>query len=334
MEKYTNEELLEVLPAHIRELKSTILSPKQKAVLGQLIILDGLDKKNSEGYIFRSNKDLCTDCDIKEEKTVIIAVRKLVWMGFIETIRGSRKEASLYRINKKAIEDYGKTKVDDYCKTPIEDYSNNYSNKIVEMADRIKELENTVKILVERITVIEGKNYSTDKDIDKELDIDKNINNNILNNNIYNINNNILEETVNNKELETEGSEENLTPSQLELDESQASPTEVSTITEPLGEDSHIPTEDEQYQQWLQVLTPCLNELEDARTLEQFRNIKERLSQIGSEYLDRHEYTSPTVIVRMNKTVGSALKTKKEELTPSVMELADYLSRQHNYASL
>lgn len=327
MEKYTNEELLEVLPAHIRELKSTILSPKQKAVLGQLIILDGLDKKNSEGYIFRSNNDLCTDCDIKEEKTLIAAVRKLVWMGFIDTIRGSRKMgASFYRINQKAI--------DDYCNTPIEEYSNDYSNKIVEMTNKIRELEITVKKLVERITVIEGKNYSTDTDIDKELDIDKDINNNILNNNIYNINNNILEETVNNKELETEGSKENLTQSQLELDESQASPTGVSTITEPLGEDSHIPTEDEQYQQWLQVLTPCLNELEDAKSLEYFRRIKERLSQIGSEYLDRHEYTSPTVIVRMNKTVGSALKTKKEELTPSVMELADYLSRQHNYASL
>lgn len=324
MEKYSNEELLEVLHSSLRETKE--LTPKQKAVLGQLIIYSGLDKKNSDGYFFRSNKDLCTDCDIKEEKTVIAAVRKLVSLRFIETIRGTRKAASLYRLNQKVI--------DDYCKTPIEDYSNDYSNKIVEMTNKIRELEITVKKLVERITVIEGKNYSTDTDIDKELDIDKDINNNILNNNIYNINNNILEETVNNKELETEGSEENLTLSQLALDESQASPTVVSTVTEPLKEDSHIPTEDEQYQLWLQVLTPCLNELEDAKTLEHFRHIKERLSQIGSDYLDSHEDTSPTVIARMNKTVGSALKTKKEELTPSVMELADYLSRQHNFASL
>lgn len=322
MEKYTNEELLEVLPPHIRELKSTILSPKQKAVLGQLIILDGLDKKNSEGYIFRSNGDLCFDCDIKEEKTVITAVRKLVWMGFVDTVRGSRKEgASLYRINRKVI--------DDYCKTPVKEYSNDYSKQIVEMASKIRELEITVKKLVERITVIEGKNYSTDTD--KELDIDKDINNNI--------NNNILEETVSIKGLEKEKNDKP-TEYQLVIEDSQVSAPveEESQVTPDTDliemEITHIPTEEEQFQEWLQVTAPYLKELENVKTPVQFDCVKKKLAQVGRDYLDNHEYISSTVIKRMNKTVGSALRTKKESLIPSEMDLSEYLFRQHNYGSL
>lgn len=324
MEKYTNEELLEVLPPHIRELKSTILSPKQKAVLGQLIILDGLDKKNSEGYIFRSNGDLCFDCDIKEEKTVITAVRKLVWMGFVDTVRGSRKEgASLYRINRKVI--------DDYCKTPVKEYSNDYSKQIVEMASKIRELEITVKKLVERITVIEGKNYSTDTDIEKELDIDKNINNNIINN--------ILEETVSIKGLEKEESEKP-TEYQLVLEDSQVSTPvkEESQATSDIDsievETTHIPTEEEQFQEWLQVTAPYLKELESFKTQVQLEYMWKKLAQVGREYLDNHEETSPNVIQRMNKTVCSAFRNKKEEIAPSEIDLSEYLSRQHNYGSL
>jgi hypothetical protein len=339
MEKYTNDELLDVLPSHIRELKSTILSPKQKAVLGQLIILDGLDKKNSEGYIFRSNLDLCNDCDI-EEKTMIAAVRKLVLLGFIDTVRGSRKnKASLYRLNKKVI--------DDYCKTPVKDYSNDYSKQIAEMTNRIKELEITVKKLVERITVIEGKNYSTDTDIDKELDIEKDINNNIINKkSLYNN----IEETVSSKELENGDSKENPTEYQLAsieilasapIDElSQATPdmdskevedTQASTDEESIPvEQQKIPTEEEQYQQWLQVLTSYLLELESVKTLKQFDSVKNKLLQVGREYLEKHEETSPTVIERMNKTIACALKEKKTKLLPDEMELSDYLAVMHN----
>lgn len=329
MEKYTNEELLEVLPPHIRELKSTILSPKQKAVLGQLIILDGLDKKNSEGYIFRSNKDLCTDCDIKEEKTVITAVRKLVWMGFVDTVRGSRKEgASLYRLNRKVI--------DDYCKTPVKEYSNDYSKQIVEMSDRIRELEITVKKLVERITVIEGKNYSTDTDIEKELELDNEKYNNILNNNF---NNNILEKTVSIKELEKEESYKP-TEFQLVLEDSQVSvpveeESQVTPDTDSIEvETTHIPTEEEQFQEWLQVTAPYLKELESFKTQVQLEYMWKKLAQVGREYLDNHEETSPNVIQRMNKTVCSAFRNKKEEIAPSEMDLSEYLSRQHNYGSL
>ena len=143
MEKYTNEELLEVLPSSVRETKE--LTSKQKVVLGQLIVYNGLEVVKKDGYFYRSNKDLCNDCEI-QEKTLIAAVRKLESLGFIERKKGARTTgASEYRVNEKLI--------GDYCKTPIEDYSNDYSKQIVEMTDKIRELEITVKRLVERITV-------------------------------------------------------------------------------------------------------------------------------------------------------------------------------------
>lgn len=320
MVKYTNEELLEILPPSLRESKE--LTTKQKVVLGQLVIYNGLEIVKKDGYFYRSNKDLCEDCDI-QEKTLIAAVNKLVMLGFIERKSGSRKDgASLYRINQKMIADYCRTPIDDNCKKETDNYSNDYSKQIVEMTNRIKELEITVKRLVERITVIEGKDYSTEEDIDKELDKEKNIN--ILNNNfLYNN----IEETEDTKELEIAESGENFTESQLVLTESLAeTPIEV--------EETHIPSEDEQYQQWLQVLTPYLKELETVKTLGQFNKIKDKLAQVGNEYLDSHEETSSTAVERMNKKLGSALRDKKAKLIPDEMEISEYLSRVQKYGSL
>ena len=320
MVKYTNEELLEILPPSLRESKE--LTTKQKVVLGQLVIYNGLEIVKKDGYFYRSNKDLCEDCDI-QEKTLIAALNKLVMLGFIERKSGSRKDgASLYRINQKMIADYCRTPIDDNCKKETDNYSNDYSKQIVEMTNRIKELEITVKRLVERITVIEGKDYSTEEDKDKELDKEKNIN--ILNNNfIYNN----IEETEDTKELEIAESGENFTETQLVLTESLAeTPIEV--------EETHIPSEDEQYQQWLQVLTPYLKELETVKTLGQFNKIKDKLAQVGNEYLDSHEETSSTAVERMNKKLGSALRDKKAKLIPDEMEISEYLSRVQKYGSL
>ena len=320
MIKYTNEELLEILPPSLRESKE--LTTKQKVVLGQLVIYNGLEIVKKDGYFYRSNKDLSKDCDI-EERTLITAVNKLVMLGFIERERGSRKDgASMYRINQKMIADYCRTPIDDNCKKETDNYSNDYSKQIVEMTNRIKELEITVKRLVERITVIEGKDYSTEEDIDKELDKEKNIN--ILNNNfLYNN----IEETEDTKELEIAESGENFTESQLVLTESLAEkPIEIEEI--------YIPSEDEQYQQWLQVLTPYLKELETVKTLGHFNKIKDKLAQVGNEYLDNHEETSSTAVERMNKTLGSALRDKKAKLIPDEMEISEYLSRVQKYGSL
>ena len=316
MEKYTNEELLDVLPFGVKETKE--LTNKQKVVLGQLYIYNGLNKKDSEGFFYRSNKDLSADCGI-EEKTVIAAIRKLTTLELIETKRGSRASgASMYRVNEDRLKEY--------CNTNTVNYSEDYSKQIVEMAYRIKELENTVKRLVDKITVIETANYSTDTDKELEKEKEKEINNNIINN--------ILKETVSCNGPEEEKSEGNLTEYQASSpieEQSQASSVESPRDAEP-SEETHIPTEEEQFNRWIQVQKPYLNELEGIETLKQLYNIKNLLKQTGDEYLDSHKYISPTVIERMNKVVGSALKKKKEELTPSVMDLSDYL-RVHDYGS-
>ncbi len=322
MEKYTNEELLEVLPSSVKETKE--LTSKQKVVLGQLCVYSGLEIAKKDGYFYRSNKDLCDDCDIKSEHTLIAATRKLEMLGFIDRKKGSRGTgASEYRINEKLI--------GDYCKTNTANCSDNCSVKLAEMSNRIKELENTVKILVEKIAVIEGLNCSTDTDIDKELDKDIELNNNILNNNFFN---NILEETDSTKELESEDSfAKSLTSSPIE-DSTDFEQICASTEDESIAvEEKVIQTEDEQFKQWLLVINPYLEQLESVQTLAQFNIIKNRIKQIGEEYLESHDYTSSTVLERMNKTVGTALKAKKNKLIPTEMELSDYL-RVHNHGSL
>ena len=319
MEKYTNEELLEVLGSSLRESKE--LTPKQKAVLGQLYIYDGLNKKDKDGYFYRSNKDLCNDCDIKEEKTLIAAVRKLVLLGFIDTVRGSRKDgASLYRINRKVI--------DDYCKTPVKDYSGNYSEQIAEMADRIRELETTVKKLVERITVIEGKNYSTDTDIDKELDIDKDINNNI-----YNINNNILEETVSNKEPEIGESVEMGLEFQPVINESQtSSPVNEESPVQPLADstdeqDTHIPTEEEQYQQCIQYLQPLFSEYPNAASITELDGLMQKTVQAMKKFKLHHQLDEDAKF-RVSGVVSEKYCTNVNRIESQKLQMTNIFKRQ------
>ena len=59
MEKFTENELLEVLPTLVRKGKE--LTKKQKMVLGQLIMYNSLDQSKNNGYFYRSNKDFCND---------------------------------------------------------------------------------------------------------------------------------------------------------------------------------------------------------------------------------------------------------------------------------
>lgn len=202
MEKFTNEELIEMLSPELQT--SNELSKKQKALLGQLIIYSGLDETKDNGYFYRSNSDLCRDCDISE-KTLITAVNKLERMRFIERKKGSRTVgASEYKIDEHAIDDYCKTNYsnnysNEYCKN---DYSNNYSKVIAEMSDKIRVLENTVKMLLDKITVIEEQNSSTETEteIEKEKEIEKEpiIINDIISNNIKDdLSNNIKKDNVN-----------------------------------------------------------------------------------------------------------------------------------------
>ena len=312
MEKFTNEELLDVVQPK--------LTTKQKVVLGQLIIYNGLDKTKKDGYFYRSNKDLCNDCDI-QEKTLIAAVRKLEELGFIDRKMGSRTSgASEYRLNQKVI--------DDYCKTPVKDYSGNYSEQIAEMASKIRELEITVKKLTKRITVIEGKNYSTDTDIDKELDIDKDINNNILNKNIYNINNNILEETVSNKEPEIGESVEMRLEFQPVINESQTS--------SPVNEESpvvSVPTDEEQYQLCIQYLQPLFNEYPNAASISELDGLNQKSIQAMKKFKHQHRLDEEATM-RVSGVVSEKYCTNANRIIDSQkQQMANIFKRQSSLVS-
>ncbi len=287
MIKYTNEELLEVLPSSLRESKE--LTTKQKVILGQLIIYNGLNVVKKDGYFYRSNKDLCNDCDI-QEKTLIAAVNKLVMLGFIDRKTGSRKDgASLYRINQKLIVDDCRMQVDDNCKKEIEDYSNDYSKQIVEMSSRIKELEITVKMLVDKIAVLETANCSTETDT--ELEIDKEIESSNINN------------------------------------EKQVESASLEQIMQSSADD-----DEEQYQQWLQLLEPYISEVTEAKSLVQLNDIKYKMEQVVSNYLDLHN-TSSTVMDKVDKHVlpilNKKLRSLRCNLQPTEMDVAEYV-RQRN----
>lgn len=309
MEKYTNEELLDVLDSSLRESKE--LTPKQKAVLGQLIIYNGLDKTKKDGYFYRSNKDLCDDCDI-QEKTLIAAVRKLEALRFIDRKMGSRTSgASEYRLNQKMI--------DDYCKTPVKDYSNDYSKQIAEMTSKIRELEITVKKLVERITVIEGKNYSTDTDIDKDIN--------------NNINNNILEKTVSIKKLERGESVEKTLESQSVINESQtSSPVNeeslVALLTDSTGElEKQLPTEEEQYQQCIQYLQPLFSEYPNAASISELDGLKHKTIQAMKKFKHQHRLDEEATM-RVAGVVSEKYCTNADRIESQKQQIANIFKRQ------
>ena len=305
MVKYTNDELLEMLPSSIRETKE--LTSKQKVVLGQLLIYNGLEKVKRDGYFYRSNQDLCTDCEI-QEKTLISAVRKLESLGFIERKKGSRTSgASEYRLNEQLISDYSKTQV--------EKSSNDYSEQISAMSDRIKELEITVKRLVERITVIEGRNYSTETELDKELDIEKD-NSNILNNNtLLNIEYNI-EESENTKELEIA-----------------ESPLEVKT-----NEDGQtfIPNakEKEELEKWNKLINPYLLKVLSATTDTELNTIHSNLIQAVNDKYDEWGYPYESVKTYLNERIIGYFKSRKKDIEEiHTKQINQQLKQHEQYAS-
>jgi DNA-binding MarR family transcriptional regulator len=197
MEKFNEEDLLSVLPPSLRNGKQ--LAKKQKLVLAQLMIYDGLDQSKDYGYFYRSNKDLCNDVGISEP-TLILALGKLEDMGLIERVRGKRGVgASEYRVFKE--------KIDDYLNTKKQNFSNQFKRELLEMSDRIRDLENLVSSLKDRISKIEEKNFSTEAESEKETDIELELeleqdynrlkNKDIIDNNKNNnIKNNILKENI------------------------------------------------------------------------------------------------------------------------------------------
>ena len=208
MIKFKNDEMLEVLPASI--IATNELTYKQKVILAQLVIYNGLEQAKNEGFFYRSNKDLMNDCEVSEP-TLITSIKKLESLGFIDRKKGKRGVgASEYRINEEKINDYlnSNTKIN---------FSNNFSNNLSnnagdntminnelinvlrEIRDEIKELRNTLNFS-NNLNQNFSNNFSTDIDIEKEREKEKeeyiynniNIKNkNIKKENILNDNNNL-----------------------------------------------------------------------------------------------------------------------------------------------
>ena len=252
--KFTDEqkEVLALLPNEVKE--SNELTDAAKLILANLMLLNGTDFAKNEGYLFRTNQALKEDTGIKSEKTIIAAVNKLIELGFIERKAGQRKSASEYRLNTVKIQEYT---VKIHCKSTVKNYSNklqykeentvkNYSNKLQYNNDEIlliiNELQNTVKKLQYKITVIEdellqyknysiknyseNKNYSTDIDIDKEIESETNDNND--NTEEYNI------KDQNEKEIITEDNLEILKENEILNDEipSDLPPLDIDSFVE------------------------------------------------------------------------------------------------------
>lgn len=249
--KFTDEqkEVLALLPQDVKE--SNELTDAAKLILANLMLLNGTDFAKNEGYLFRTNQALKEDTGIKSEKTIIAAVNKLIELGFIERKAGQRKSASEYRLNTVKIQEYT---VKIYCK------NKNYSNKLQYNNDEISliinELQNTVKKLQYKITVIEdellqyknysiknyseNKNYSTDIDIDKEIESETNDNND--NTEEYNI------KDQNEKEIITEDNLEILKENEIpkvEISKDNISKNEIPSDLPPLDIDSFVSTDNE-----------------------------------------------------------------------------------------
>lgn len=222
--KFTDEqkEVLALLPTEVKE--SNELTDAAKLILANLMLLNGTDFAKNEGYLFRTNQALKEDTGIKSEKTIIAAVNKLIELGFIERKAGQRKSASEYRLNTVKIQEYT---VKIHCKNTVKNYSNKLQYNNDEISLIINELQNTVKKLQYKITVIEdellqyknysiknyseNKNYSTDIDIDKEIESETNDNND--NTEEYNI------KDQNEKEIITEDNLEILKENEILNDE-------------------------------------------------------------------------------------------------------------------
>lgn len=159
--KFTNEqkELLAFLPKVLKNSKE--LTDSAKLVLSNIIFLYGMEEAQKNGFVYRTNTKMMEETGIKSEHTLIIAIRHLEILGFIETKRGKRKEASTYKLLKNCSE------------TP-----KNCSNKCSE----IETLQNQVILLQKQMVLLQkeienlkncSNKCSTDTDIDEDIEIDK-----------------------------------------------------------------------------------------------------------------------------------------------------------------
>lgn len=213
MEHYTNDELIEFirLDAPILKDKNINRSKKSLAIIGQLIMLSGLDENKKNGYVYRTNEELANDVET-DESTLRRLTTRLEEGNYIVRKAGSRanNKASEYILNWKMISDI----IPDYAmKTPTpKDVSatpevppqtmrSATPEMMAELTNAIKVLTLEIRSLHETLEELKVKTPTPkvppsetdiDIDIEKDIDIETDIYN--KNNIIENNNKNILRE--------------------------------------------------------------------------------------------------------------------------------------------
>ena len=162
------------------------LTKKRKKLLAILLYINGIDKKNENGYFFVENSFLCEIVGIAE-KNLINGLNYLKKIKLIDRISGKRGSASLYKVN---VSNNISNNVSDNPKNVsnnpknVSDKLEKVSNNTEKVSNNHEKVSNNVSDKIEKVsTDIElDKDIEKDKEKDKELDKEKYINKNIINN--------------------------------------------------------------------------------------------------------------------------------------------------------
>lgn len=199
MEEKDFNELMDLVPSHV--ITEFNLTQKQTIVLGQLIMLNGLDYQKENGYFYRSNKDLAEDCGVTTTGLLKI-LNKLINCMLVERKTGNRKDgASLYKLNTNIFEN-NTNKIENIMKEQVtyqvtQKLPNELPIKIIDyLSDSLQVIDKLLNSYLTQLPneVTHQVTSDTESDIDKEIDIYNKINNikETINNNLNKINNNIL----------------------------------------------------------------------------------------------------------------------------------------------
>lgn len=175
LDKMNDELVNDILPVEIN------LPKNQKNLLATLIYINGIDKKDKDGFFYVDNKYLMEVLGVSEP-TIISNANKLIEEGFIQRVTGKKNHPSKYLITdliKEYTKEYTKKYTKEYTKKYTKEYTKNFS----------KNFSKTVE------------NFSQDKDIEEDIDKDieediDNIKYNKNNNNIINTGKSVREPNV------------------------------------------------------------------------------------------------------------------------------------------
>ena len=179
--KFTDEqkELLALLPQELKNSKE--LTDSAKLVLSNIIFLYGMEDAQKNGYVYRTNFKMMEETGIKSEHTLIGAVRLLELLGYAETKRGKRNEASTYKLLINCSNDCSNNCSNDCSNKCSNKCSNNCSNNSENCSNEVKTLQNQVLLLQKQVVLLQkeienlkncSKKCSTDIDIDEDIDKD------------------------------------------------------------------------------------------------------------------------------------------------------------------